>query len=168
MIAGNVTSSYSVHSYGALLPERVFATSAIDDASGEVPARGRTDILGQGKSRTAWGIFFETMVLLDNLYVVLISEHARSPDGHFLGWTPGKMPIQEDSRLSWRLDSGTDLVLLLHMQPTGKPEVIQSTLGIHFADQPPTKTPHIIRLGTQTIDIPAGDKHHVIRRYIDH
>ena len=55
----------------------------------------------------------------------MIVEHAEHPDGYFLGWTPGKVPDAGSHGMSWRLYPGTDLVLQLHMVPTGKPELIQ-------------------------------------------
>ena len=54
------------------------------------------------------------------------------PEGYFFGWTPGQLPpVSED--LAWRLNPGTDLVLQLHMQPTGKPERVQPAIGLYFA-----------------------------------
>jgi tetratricopeptide (TPR) repeat protein len=48
------------------------------------------------------------------------------------------------------------------MQPTGKPEPVQVSVGLFFTDQLPTKTPVGIRLGSQTIDIDAGNASHSI------
>ena len=55
-------------------------------------------------------------------YEGLILHSADYPDGHFLGWTPGQAPPLAPRDLAWRLDAGTDLVVQLHLQPTGKPE----------------------------------------------
>lgn len=87
---------------------------------------------------------------------------AHSPDGHFLGWTPGKMPFRAPAGMAWRLESGTDLVLQLHLLPTGKAESIRSTIGLFFSTTPPTQTPMMIRLGSKTINIPAGEKNYTI------
>ena len=84
------------------------------------------------------------------------------PDGHWIGWTPGKQPTLRQPDLAWRLDPGTDIVLELHMLPTGKPESIRSLLGLYFSDQPPERTPLILRLGRNDIDIPAGEASYVI------
>ena len=84
------------------------------------------------------------------------------PDGHWLGWTPGKQPALRPPELAWKLAPGTDLVLELHLFPTGKPESIRSSVGLYFSDQPPTRTPLILRLGKNTIDIPAGEADYVI------
>jgi tetratricopeptide (TPR) repeat protein/mono/diheme cytochrome c family protein len=86
---------------------------------------------------------------------------ARFPDGHFLGWTPGQSPRVASDGLAWRVDPGSDLVIELHMMPSGKPEPIQPRVGLYFTEQPPVKVPYMIRLGRQDIDIPAGDPAYV-------
>lgn len=89
-------------------------------------------------------------------YDGLIARSAAYPDGHFLGWTPGQIaPLLPKGR-AWRLDGGSDLVVEIHMQPSGKPERVQPSIGLHFSDDPPERTPAMLRLGRQGIDIPAG------------
>ena len=78
------------------------------------------------------------------------------PDGYFLGWTPGQLaPLLPDG-MSWRLEPNSDLVLQLHMHPDGSPEVVQPSVGFFFTDTPPTRTPLMLRLGRQNIDIQPG------------
>ena len=91
-----------------------------------------------------------------------IAGRSESADGHFLGWTPGKVPSVLPKNLAWRLEAGSDLVLLLHMVPSGKPERIQSKIGLFFTDTPPTATAVMVRIGLTTIDIPAGEKNYVV------
>jgi tetratricopeptide (TPR) repeat protein len=79
---------------------------------------------------------------------------AHFPDGHFLGWAPGKMPDVE--AYPWPLEPGTDFVVQMHLKPTGRPETVQSQIALYFTDQPPAATPMMVRLGSKTIDIPAG------------
>jgi tetratricopeptide (TPR) repeat protein len=86
----------------------------------------------------------------------VILHSADYPDGHFLGWTPGQTPPQGPNELPWQLDAGADLVVQLHLQPTGKPEPIAPSIGLYFASDPPLRTPAILRLGRQNLDIPAG------------
>ncbi len=43
------------------------------------------------------------------------------PEGHFLGWTPGQLAPLVPPDMAWRLEPGTDLVVQLHMQPSGAP-----------------------------------------------
>jgi Flp pilus assembly protein TadD len=95
-------------------------------------------------------------------YSGLIPHSAEYPDGHFLGWTPGQVAPLMPKDLSWRLERQTDLVVEIHMQPSGKPEDVQPSVGLYFSDQPPTRTPAMLRLGRQSIDIPAGDSAYTI------
>ena len=83
---------------------------------------------------------------------------AHNPDGHFLGWTPGKVPFKLPEEMAWRLKRGSSLLLQLHMLPSGKPEQIGARAGFYFTGKPPTQIPVLIRLGSRTIDIPAGKK----------
>jgi tetratricopeptide (TPR) repeat protein len=65
--------------------------------------------------------------------------------------------------MALRLDKGTDLVLNVHMQPSGKPEVIQPTIGIYFTDHPATKFPMLLQLQNDgKLDIPPGDASFVV------
>ncbi|MGA7413845.1 MAG: tetratricopeptide repeat protein [Bryobacteraceae bacterium] len=79
------------------------------------------------------------------------------PDSHFLFWKPGTVPTREPPDMSWKLDPGTDLILNLHMKPTGKPESIQAEIGLYFSDRPPTRFPMLVQLEHDgAIDVPAG------------
>jgi Tfp pilus assembly protein PilF/mono/diheme cytochrome c family protein len=94
-------------------------------------------------------------------YDGLLALTAHYPEGYFFGWTPGQLPpISED--LAWRLNSGTDLVLQLHMRPTGKLERVQPAIGLYFAAQAPRLTPAMLRLGKQSIEIAPGQKDYVV------
>ncbi len=80
------------------------------------------------------------------------------PDSHFLFWKPGGTPWVEPDGMAWRAESGTDLVLNVHMQPTGKPELVQPSIGLYFTDRPGTKFPMLVQLERDgALDIPAGD-----------
>lgn len=93
----------------------------------------------------------------------MLNASARRPDGHLLGWVPGKRPTQVDESIAWRLDPGTDLVVQLHMRPTGRAETVNPLLGLYFADRPAERTPVMIRLGPRTLDIPAGAKEYAVQ-----
>jgi Flp pilus assembly protein TadD len=87
-----------------------------------------------------------------------IESESFDPDGHFLFWKPGSPPIIEPPGLALRLDPGNDLVLNTHLQPSGKPETIQPSVGIYFTLQPATKFPLLLQLDNdRALDIPAGD-----------
>ena len=81
---------------------------------------------------------------------------AQFPFGHLLGWTPGQDRPLVAEGMAWRLEAGTDMLLELHLMPSGQPEVVQSRIGFYFTDEPPTKIPFTIRLGKQDLDIPPG------------
>ena len=94
---------------------------------------------------------------------IKIESETFDPDSHFLFWKPGSVPYAEPPGMALRLDKGTDLVLNAHFQPSGKPEVIQPTIGIYFTDQPATKFPMLLQLQNDgKLDIPAGDADFVV------
>lgn len=79
------------------------------------------------------------------------------PDSHFLFWKPGGVPWVEPEGMAWRADPGSDLVLNVHMQPTGKPELVQPSVGLYFADRPGTRFPMLVQLEHDgALDIPPG------------
>lgn len=79
------------------------------------------------------------------------------PDGHFLFWKPGTVPFAEPDGMAWRMDDGTDLVLNMHLQPSGKSELVQPRIGLYFSDKPPLLRPMLIQLENDgAIDIPPG------------
>ena len=86
---------------------------------------------------------------------------SEAPGGQSIGWTPGKVPIV-DERLAWRLEPGSDMVLQLHMLPTGKPEQVAPKIGLYFTDQPPGAQAFSLLMRNDNIDIPAGDGDYVI------
>jgi len=96
-------------------------------------------------------------------YDGLMPRSAEYPDGHFLGWTPGQVAPLVGSDLAWTLEPGSDLVVQLHLQPSGAVEQVLPEIGLYFSDRPPTRTPTILRLGSQSIEIPPGEPRYVIR-----
>lgn len=96
-------------------------------------------------------------------YDGLMPRSAEYPEGHFLGWTPGQVAPLVAPDLAWTLEPGSDLVVQLHMQPSGAAEAVLPEIGFYFSPRPPRKIPTILRLGSQGIDIPAGEDDHVIR-----
>jgi len=58
--------------------------------------------------------------------------------------------------MAWRLDPETDLVLNLHLQPSGKPETVQPSIGIYYSSTAPTRFPMLLQLEHDgAIDIPG-------------
>jgi tetratricopeptide (TPR) repeat protein len=95
-------------------------------------------------------------------YDGLLLHSAVYPDGHFLGWTPGQVAPLLPKGLAWSIGPGTDLVVEMHMKPTGKAEVVEPSIGLYFGDDPPERTPAMLRLGRQSIDIAAGKKDYAV------
>ncbi len=87
---------------------------------------------------------------------------ARLPGGTFVSYAPGKLPRPPRDGISWPLDPRTDLLLQLHLRPTGKPEPVRVALGLTFVADPPTRHPAAIRLVSRDIDIPAGEPAYVV------
>jgi tetratricopeptide (TPR) repeat protein len=51
----------------------------------------------------------------------------------------------------------------VHLQPTGKQELVQPSVGFYFSDRPQTKFPMLLQLEHDGIlDIPAGDRDFVV------
>lgn len=88
---------------------------------------------------------------------------AGNPGGHFLSWQPGRRPTKMPDGLSWTLSAPLDLVVQMHMQPSGKPEPVQPRIGFYFTDRAPTNTPFKVSLNSFAIDIPAGTKDYLVQ-----
>lgn len=94
---------------------------------------------------------------------IKIESEAFDPDSHFLFWKPGTVPYSEPEGMALRLDPSTDLVLNIHLQPSGKEEWIQPSLGLYFTDRPATRFPMLLQLeNDQKLDIPAGEKNFLV------
>jgi tetratricopeptide (TPR) repeat protein len=87
---------------------------------------------------------------------------AQMPDGRFLGWTPGRAPDPGTAARAWRLAEGTDIVLQVHLRPTGKIETVQPRIGLHFAERPATRRALAMELSSTAIDLPPGAKDVVV------
>jgi len=84
-------------------------------------------------------------------------------DGNFLFWKPGNASHIEPDGFAWHLDPGNDLVLNMHLQPSGKPEHVRPSIGLYFTDHPQTKFPLLVELqNDQALDIPAGEKNFAV------
>jgi tetratricopeptide (TPR) repeat protein len=85
------------------------------------------------------------------------------PVGHLLFWKPGSAPHAEPDGFALRLDPGNDLVLNMHLQPSGKREEVRPSIGLYFTDKPETKFPLVFELeNDNALDIPAGTRDFVI------
>ncbi len=91
-----------------------------------------------------------------------VRTNAAVPDGFFVGWTPGKVPVRGPEDMAWRLRPGTDLVLQVHLPPRPQPEVVRPLVGLYFAPRSPTRVPTLILFNWKLIDIPPGKRDYVI------
>jgi tetratricopeptide (TPR) repeat protein len=94
---------------------------------------------------------------------VQVEDKRFEPDSHFLFWKPGTVPAREPDDMALRIDPGTDLILNVHLLPSGKPEPVQPSLGLYFTDKAPTKFPMLLQLEHYgALDIPPGVKDFVV------
>jgi len=91
-----------------------------------------------------------------------VRSFASNPDGHFIGWTPGKTKLPPLEGMAWRLDPGTDLVVQLHFRTSGQAEEVSAQVEFHFADEPPTRHPAVVVVSSLMIDIPAGSTDYTV------
>jgi thiol-disulfide isomerase/thioredoxin len=79
-------------------------------------------------------------------------------------WTPGMIPRFFPENIGLPIRKNADLVIQLHMHPSGKEETDQSKIALYFADKPVERNmagaPLVI--GSLMIDIPPGSQDHTI------
>jgi Tfp pilus assembly protein PilF len=97
-------------------------------------------------------------------YEGLIAHSTSAPDGYFLDWAPGHTPYTAPAGMAIPVERGSGLVLMLHLRPSGKSEDVQASIGLYFADTPPTRVPALLRLTAQDVDIPAGARNIIVTR----
>ena len=86
------------------------------------------------------------------------------PDSHFLFWKPDTPVLEEPAGMPWKLDPGNDLILNMHLKPSGKPETITAQIGLYFTPEPASKHPMLLQLeDDRHLDIPAGDRNFVVQ-----
>jgi Flp pilus assembly protein TadD len=95
---------------------------------------------------------------IPGMEILLDAGNTFDPDSHFLFWKPDTPALIEPEGMPWRLDPGNDLVLNIHLKPSGKPEVVDTEIGLYFTDKPPAKQPMLLQLDRDdALDIPPGD-----------
>jgi Flp pilus assembly protein TadD/mono/diheme cytochrome c family protein len=100
---------------------------------------------------------------IDGMEITVPSGDSFDPDSHFLFWKPDTPALVEPAGMPWRLDPGNDLILNMHLKPTGKPETVDATIGLYFTDKPPTAHPMLLQLEHDgALDIPANDPNFVV------
>lgn len=90
-----------------------------------------------------------------------------APSGDLGAWAVGATPGFLPDGLARPLPKGSDIVVQLHVHPTGRPETERARIGLYFADKAPDRalfalgTPGFFGL-TAGIDIPPGVKDYAI------
>ncbi len=85
------------------------------------------------------------------------------PDSSFLFWKPDTPFLAEPPSMPWRLDPGNDLILNMHLKPSGKAESVSAQVGLYFTDTPPTQQPMLLQLEHDSaLDIPPNDARFVV------
>ena len=94
---------------------------------------------------------------------IRIDSEVFDPDSHFLFWKAGTVASYEPDDMALRLDKGTDLVLNAHLQPSGKEEPVQPSVGLYFTGKPATVHPMLLQMHNDAaLDIPPGDSNFVV------
>jgi Flp pilus assembly protein TadD len=92
----------------------------------------------------------------------MVATDVQDPDGHFIGWAPGRGPIVAPEGMPWRLDRGSDLVIELHLMPSNEPTSVKPRLALYFTDKPPIANPVMLVMGSKAIDIPPGQANYIV------
>jgi hypothetical protein len=93
-----------------------------------------------------------------------LPENANMPGGQLLGWQPGKLADMVEDGLAWVLRTNTDLVLQMHLHPSGKPELVRPKVAFYFTDRPPSTVPFRIRLVRFDFEIPPGASNYLVEQ----
>ncbi len=94
---------------------------------------------------------------------ITLPETARPPAGHMLNWLPGRVGYRSPEGLAWPFEAGADVVVQLHMQTTGKPEIVAPKIGFYFTDRAPTNQLLVFPLRVRTLNIPGGESRYMVR-----
>jgi len=100
---------------------------------------------------------------VQGMEILLDAGNTFDPDSHFLFWKPDTPALVEAEGMPWRLDEGNDLILNIHLKPSGKAETIDAQIGLYFTDKPPEKQPMLLQLDCDdALNIPPGDASFVV------
>ena len=77
------------------------------------------------------------------------------------GWAPGADPYALPEGVGLWLPKGGDIVLEIHYKLNGRATVDRSEIGVYFAESPTPEYIDGLLIGTQDLDIPAGERAYV-------
>jgi len=82
--------------------------------------------------------------------------------GQLAFWTPGMTPRELPRGFAMDWPENVELVLQLHLHPSGKEEKEKSSIGLYFTDEKPKDQLKLTILNNSRIDIPPGEKEHEV------
>jgi hypothetical protein len=85
------------------------------------------------------------------------------PAGITPRYVPGQVPESFEPGTAITLGKGWDYVLEIHYHPSGKEEMDRTAVGFYFTDEKPKRAPTGVLMGSEDIDIPAGEKSYLVR-----
>ena len=104
---------------------------------------------------------------VDGMELNIDSGNTFDPDGHFLFWKADSPLLSEPAGMPWELDGGNDLVLNMHLKPSGKALLVSAQIGLYFTPDPPAKQPMLLQLEhDRALDIPPGDAHFTVEDHL--
>jgi len=83
-------------------------------------------------------------------------QSGQDPEGHFIGWAPGRGPILSPDGMPWPLAKGADLIFELHLLPQKTPVSVKPTVALFLTSTPPVADPLTLKMSSRLIDIPPG------------
>ena len=83
------------------------------------------------------------------------------------GWAPGADPYTLPEGVGLWLPGGGDIVIEIHYKLSGRATVDRSRIGFYFADNPTPEYIDGLLIGTQDLDIRAGDSAYVRHVHMD-
>jgi hypothetical protein len=93
-------------------------------------------------------------------YEGLIAHTAMAPDGYFLDWAPGHTPYVAPDGMAFPVEKNSDLILMLHLRPTGMQEMVQVNVGLYFTQTPPSRVTLVVSavflVLTQVVSMPKA------------
>jgi hypothetical protein len=79
------------------------------------------------------------------------------PSATLGGWSPGSRAFAMPAGTAVHIPRGARLVIQLHFHPTGRAESVTPRIALYFTETVPTRYLMGVALGSNRIDIPAGD-----------
>lgn len=80
------------------------------------------------------------------------------PTGGLGGWAPGNFPRFAPKGIATRVPKGSRIVMQVHYHPSGKEEMDQTRLGLHFADEPVSSNLSYLPIFNFTFQLQPGNK----------